>query len=106
MIAPPPTPNSPENRPAAVPTTASCRVRGIGRHTRGVTGPTATLGELLRPLKADPQNSAVLLDVDGGLAPIGPPPDHAHMPETTRRPLINVAKRYGGVACGAGRRAS
>jgi trehalose 6-phosphate phosphatase len=81
-------------------------VRGIGGHTRGVTGPTATLEELLRPLKADPQNSAVLLDVDGVLAPIVQHPDDAHMPETTRRPLIDVAKRYGVVACVSGRRAS
>src|SRR3954466_1837768 len=106
MIAPPPTPNSPENRPAAVPTTASCRVRGIGRHTRGVTGPTATLEDLLRPLKADPANSAVLLDVDGVLAPIVQHPDDAPMPETTPRPLIDVAKRHGVVACVSGRRAS
>src|SRR5215213_5362285 len=106
MIAPPPTPKSPENRPAAVPTTASFRVRGIGRHTRGVTGPNAKIEELLRPLKADPQHSAVLLDVDGVLAPIVQHPDDAHMPETTRRPLIEVAKRYGVVACVSGRRAS
>jgi trehalose 6-phosphate phosphatase len=106
LTAPPPTPNSPENRPAAVPATASCRVRGIAGHTRGVPGPTATLDELLRPLKADPANSAVLLDVDGVLAPIVQHPDDAHMPETTRRPLIEVAKRYGVVACVSGRRAS
>jgi trehalose 6-phosphate phosphatase len=71
-----------------------------------VPGPTATLEELLRPLKSDPANSAVLLDVDGVLAPIVQHPDDAHMPETTRRPLIEVAKRYGVVACVSGRRAS
>jgi trehalose 6-phosphate phosphatase len=60
----------------------------------------------LRPLKADPSRSAVLLDVDGVLAPIVQHPDDAHMPETTRRPLIEVAKRYGIVACVSGRRAS
>lgn len=69
-------------------------------------GPTATLEELLRPLKADPGESAVLLDVDGVLAPIVQHPDDAHMPETTRRPLIEVAKRYAVVACVSGRRAS
>ena len=68
-------------------------------------GPTATLEELLRPLKAEPTASAVLLDVDGVLAPIVQHPDDAHMPETTRRPLIEVAKRYGVVACVSGRRA-
>jgi trehalose 6-phosphate phosphatase len=81
-------------------------MRGIARHTRGVPGPTATLDELLRPLREDPPNSAVLLDVDGVLAPIVQHPDDAHMPETTRRPLIEVAKRYGVVACVSGRRAS
>jgi len=75
-------------------------------HTKPVPEPTATLEELLRPLKADPSRSAVLLDVDGVLAPIVQHPDDAHMPETTRRPLIEVAKRYGVVACVSGRRAS
>jgi trehalose 6-phosphate phosphatase len=71
-----------------------------------VSGPTATLEELLRPLRDDPARSAVLLDVDGVLAPIVQHPDDAHMPETTRRPLIEVAKRFGVVACVSGRRAS
>jgi len=64
------------------------------------------LEDLLRPLKADPARSAVLLDVDGVLAPIVQHPDDAYMPESTRRPLIEVAKRYGVVACVSGRRAS
>jgi trehalose 6-phosphate phosphatase len=71
-----------------------------------VPGPTATLEELLRPLKQDPAASAILLDVDGVLAPIVQHPDDSHMPETTRRPLIDVARRYGVVACVSGRRAS
>jgi len=66
----------------------------------------ATLEDLLQPLRDAPERSAVLLDVDGVLAPIVPQPDDAHMPETTRRPLIEVAKRYGTVACVSGRRAS
>jgi trehalose 6-phosphate phosphatase len=60
----------------------------------------------LRPLKANPERSGVLLDVDGVLAPIVLHPDDAHMPESTRRPLIEVARRYGVVACVSGRRAS
>ncbi len=68
--------------------------------------PAAALEDLIAPLKADPANSAVLLDVDGVLAPIVQHADDAHMPETTRRPLIEVAKRYGVVACVSGRRAS
>jgi trehalose 6-phosphate phosphatase len=66
----------------------------------------ATLEELLQPLRDAPDRSAVLLDVDGVLAPIVQQPDDAHMPETTRRPLIEVARRYGVVACVSGRRAS
>jgi trehalose 6-phosphate phosphatase len=68
--------------------------------------PTGTLQELLEPFKAHPERAGVLLDVDGVLAPIVQHPDDAHMPETTRRPLIEVARRYGVVACVSGRRAS
>ena len=68
-------------------------------------GPTA-FEEIIQPLKAEPQRSAILLDVDGVLAPIVQHPDDAHMPESTRRPLIEVARRYGVVACVSGRRAS
>jgi trehalose 6-phosphate phosphatase len=64
------------------------------------------MDELLRPLREDPERSAVLLDVDGVLAPIVQHPEDSHMPETTRRPLIEVAKRYGVVACVSGRRAA
>jgi trehalose 6-phosphate phosphatase len=66
----------------------------------------AALDTLLEPLRNDPERSAVLLDVDGVLAPIVPQPEDAHMPETTRRPLIEVARRYRTVACVSGRRAS
>ena len=55
---------------------------------------------------ADPARSAVLLDVDGVLAPIVAQADDAHVPETTRRPLIEIASAYGLVACVTGRRAS
>jgi trehalose 6-phosphate phosphatase len=68
--------------------------------------PLDPLDALLRPLREAPDRSAVLLDVDGVLAPIVPQPDDAHMPETTRRPLIDVARRYAIVACVSGRRAS
>src|SRR5215216_6296591 len=81
-------------------------IRASGGILIGVEGHTATLEELLRPLKQDPERSAVLLDVDGVLAPIVQHADEAHMPETTRRPLIEVARRYGTVACVSGRRAS
>ena len=71
-----------------------------------MSGLPGTLQELLQPLKAEPERSGVLLDVDGVLAPIVQHADDAHMPESTRRPLIEVARRYGVVACVSGRRAS
>ena len=79
----------------------------MARHTTAVPSqPTASLEQVLAPLTADPGRAAVLLDVDGVLAPIVQHADDAHMPETTRRPLIEVAKRYRIVACISGRRAS
>ena len=66
----------------------------------------ATLAEALEPLRADPPRAAVLLDVDGTLAPIVRHADDAHVPEPTRAPLIEVAKRYGVVACVSGRQAA
>src|SRR3954469_7548235 len=65
----------------------------------------ATLDEALAPLLADPARAAVLLDVDGTLAPIVRHADDAHVPEPTRAPLIAIARRYGLVACVSGRRA-
>ncbi len=69
-------------------------------------GDHSQLRELLAPLTADPARSAVLLDVDGVLAPIVLQPEDAHVHEATRRPLIEIAKIYGVVACVSGRRAS
>ena len=66
----------------------------------------ATLAEHIEPLRADPAHSAILLDVDGVLAPIVRHADDAHVPEPTRVALIAVAKRYGLVACITGRRAT
>jgi trehalose 6-phosphate phosphatase len=66
----------------------------------------ATLTHHLEPLRADPSRSAVLLDVDGVLAPIVRHADDAHVPEPTRIALIAVARRYGLVACVTGRRAT
>jgi trehalose 6-phosphate phosphatase len=66
----------------------------------------ATLDDVLAPLLADPGRAAVLLDIDGTLAPIVRHADDAHVPEPTRLPLIAIAKRYGLVACVSGRRAA
>ncbi len=62
--------------------------------------------DALAPLLADPRAAAVLLDVDGTLAPIVRHADDAHVPEPTRMPLIKIAKRYGLVACVSGRRSA
>jgi len=62
--------------------------------------------QALSPWLADPPRSAVLLDVDGTLAPIVRHADDAHVPDSTRTPLIAVARRYGLVACVSGRRAA
>jgi trehalose 6-phosphate phosphatase len=66
----------------------------------------ATLSETLEPLRADPARSGVLLDVDGTLAPIVRHADDAAVPEPTRARLIEVARRYGCVACVSGRQAT
>ena len=66
----------------------------------------APLAEALEPLRSEPSRAAILLDVDGTLAPIVRHADDAHVPEPTRAPLIAVAKRYGLVACVSGRQAS
>jgi trehalose 6-phosphate phosphatase len=66
----------------------------------------ATLSSALEPLRADPSRSAVLLDVDGVLAPIVRRAEDAAVPEPTRARLIPVARRYGVVACVSGRDAS
>ena len=66
----------------------------------------APLDEALEPLRSEPSRAAVLLDVDGTLAPIVRHADDAHVPEPTRAQLIQVAKRYGLVACVSGRQAA
>jgi trehalose 6-phosphate phosphatase len=57
-------------------------------------------------LRADPSGSAILLDIDGTLAPIVENAADASVPETTRQLLIAVSRRYGLMACISGRRAS
>jgi trehalose 6-phosphate phosphatase len=66
----------------------------------------ATLAEQLAPLREDPARSAVLLDVDGVLAPIVRHADDATVPEAVRGLLIEIGRRYGVVACVTGRRAA
>lgn len=66
----------------------------------------ATVAEAIAPLTADPARAAVLLDVDGTLAPIVRHAEDASVPERMRATLIEISRRYGLVACISGRRAS
>src|ERR1700722_15940064 len=75
------------------------------RHTKPVS-PAATLVEALGPIRSEPGRSAILLDIDGTLAPIVRHADDAHVPEATRSVLIEVSRRYGLVGCVSGRRAA
>lgn len=59
--------------------------------------------ELLAPLVAAPGRSALVLDVDGTLAPIAPRPELARVPAETRAELARLAERYLLVACVSGR---
>jgi trehalose 6-phosphate phosphatase len=76
----------------------------VSGHTRTV--PSALLSEALAPLRAHPDGAAILLDIDGTLAPIVDNASDAHVPQSTRQLLTAVANRYGLVACVSGRRAS
>ncbi|MGI8802487.1 MAG: trehalose-phosphatase [Solirubrobacteraceae bacterium] len=66
----------------------------------------ATLAETLAPLRADQRRSAVLLDIDGTLAPIVPRAQDAAVPAATRSLLVALAGRYRMVACISGRPAA
>ncbi|EHN09865.1 Trehalose-6-phosphate phosphatase [Patulibacter medicamentivorans] len=63
------------------------------------------LADLVAPLRAAPDRAAVLLDVDGTLAPITRHAGSAEVPPPTRGLLTEVAARFGMVACVSGRRA-
>ena len=58
---------------------------------------------LLRPLADEPDAAAILLDVDGTLAPIVARPELARVPDETRSELRRLLARYALVACVSGR---
>ena len=62
--------------------------------------------DALAPLRADPKKSAIMLDIDGTLAPIVELASDARVPARTRQLLVEISRRYGVVACVTGRRAS
>jgi trehalose 6-phosphate phosphatase len=59
--------------------------------------------ERLERLREDPARAAILLDVDGTLAPIVARPEDAGVPEATREVLRRLVPRYGLVAAVTGR---
>ena len=59
--------------------------------------------DALSLLVADPARAAVMLDVDGTLAPIVARPELAEVPEEARAELRRLAGRYALVACVSGR---
>jgi trehalose 6-phosphate phosphatase len=58
---------------------------------------------LLDRLAEDPARAAILLDVDGVLAPIVPRPEDARVPDETRVELRRLWARYALVGCVSGR---
>jgi trehalose 6-phosphate phosphatase len=58
---------------------------------------------LLAGLAEDPGRAAILLDVDGTLAPIVPQPEQASVPAETQAEVERLAARYALVACISGR---
>jgi trehalose 6-phosphate phosphatase len=61
------------------------------------------VGTLLERLAEDPGAAALLLDIDGTLAPIVARPELAVVPEETRAELERLVRRYALVACVSGR---
>ncbi len=59
--------------------------------------------DLLARLASEPGDAAILLDVDGVLAPIVDVPADAKVPEETRAELRRLHERYALVACVSGR---
>ncbi|CAB4880753.1 MAG: trehalose-phosphatase [Actinobacteria bacterium] len=66
------------------------------------TDPTALLFETL---SKDPATTAILLDVDGTLAPIVRDSRDASVPVPVRTALVKLARHFGLVACVSGRQA-
>jgi trehalose 6-phosphate phosphatase len=59
--------------------------------------------DALARLRAEPERAAILLDVDGTLAPIVPRPEDAAVPQETKAELGRLAARYALVGCVSGR---
>jgi len=59
--------------------------------------------DLLARIAEEPERAAILLDVDGALAPIVPRPEDARVPPETQAELRRLHGRYALVACISGR---
>jgi trehalose 6-phosphate phosphatase len=59
--------------------------------------------DALTRLREEPARAAVLLDVDGTLAPIAARPELAEVPEEARAEVARLTERYALVACVSGR---
>jgi trehalose 6-phosphate phosphatase len=59
--------------------------------------------DALRRLAEEPGRAAIVLDVDGTLAPIVERPEQAAVPEETRTELTRLVERYALVGCVTGR---
>lgn len=76
---------------------------------RGILGAVpapATLDQALQTLLADPKRTAILLDLDGTLAPIVRDPEAATVPEGVRQLVMRLPGRFGLVGVVSGRRAT
>jgi trehalose 6-phosphate phosphatase len=62
-----------------------------------------TASDQLAELAERPREAAIILDVDGTLAPIVVRPEDASVPAETRKTLAGLVGRYGLVACLSGR---
>src|SRR5256885_11940184 len=91
---PPPTPKRALKSPATTPTS---RRRSTGRILLRV------LDERVALLTSQPRRSAIVLDIDGTLAPIVARPEDATVPEETRAELARLVERYALLACLSGR---
>jgi trehalose 6-phosphate phosphatase len=60
-------------------------------------------GALLARLSSEPGRAAILLDVDGVLAPIQTRPEQAHVPAEAKSEVARLVERYALVACISGR---
>src|SRR3954470_20629214 len=108
ITMPPPTPKIAERRPAATPMPTRRRVLGPGATRGGYERARPMLSRVELPpplarLRAEPALAALLLDVDGTLAPIVDRPEDAAVPAETRAELTRLRDRYGLVACISGR---